>query len=528
MRVAVIGAGCCGITAVKACLEENLDVVCFERSSNSGGLWWYRDDEQEPGRSTVMRFTVTNTSKEMSAYSDFPPMKEMAVYMTHGQTLRYIRSYAEHFGVPSRIRYRHHVIRLGTDGTLTVLDLDSGREFEETFDSVLVCTGHHATPSIPKFPGLEKFKGRVLHSQQYKYADEGFRDKRTAVVGFGISGADVAVDLTTVTDRVLLVTRRMSWIYPQHIGGVPTDAYILNQLRLWIYSWLPPYFFSRHFQRICNQEFDHKLLGTQPPHPLIKQAGIPNHILPLKLLAGSIELRANLEAFTENGMVFNGVEEPIDAVVFSTGYTNEVPFARDILPAGGQRLPLYKRMIPPKHPNIAFLGYIDASLNLSQGFEMQARYMASVLTGKLTLPSTKVMQDEVLRVHDLSKRQFLDTPRHYLMVDRVAYVNDLARAIGAKPKYYWLFLTDIKLWWTLITSPLLNYQYRLRGPNAWPGAREAILGYAERVRAPLQVSMGSRHQVKKRRRLKTWGIVPVVAIVIISISVKSLITTAAT
>ncbi|KAG0411027.1 hypothetical protein HPB47_011862 [Ixodes persulcatus] len=74
MRVAVIGAGCCGITAVKACLEESLDVVCFERAADSGGLWWYREDAAA-GTGTVMRFTVANTSKEMSCYSDFPPPK---------------------------------------------------------------------------------------------------------------------------------------------------------------------------------------------------------------------------------------------------------------------------------------------------------------------------------------------------------------------------------------------------------------------------------------------------------------------
>ncbi|KAL1468916.1 hypothetical protein MTO96_041168, partial [Rhipicephalus appendiculatus] len=76
MRVAVVGAGCCGITAVKACLEEGLDVVCFEKASNCGGLWWYREETPGSGTGTVMRFTVANSSKEMSSYSDFPPDKD--------------------------------------------------------------------------------------------------------------------------------------------------------------------------------------------------------------------------------------------------------------------------------------------------------------------------------------------------------------------------------------------------------------------------------------------------------------------
>lgn len=36
---------------------------------------------------------------------------------------------------------------------------------------VCVATGHHATPNFPKFPGQEKFKGRVIHSHSYKVSE---------------------------------------------------------------------------------------------------------------------------------------------------------------------------------------------------------------------------------------------------------------------------------------------------------------------------------------------------------------------
>ncbi|KAK8788703.1 hypothetical protein V5799_021520 [Amblyomma americanum] len=110
MRVTVIGTGCTGVAAVKACLEEGLDVVCFERASNCGGLWWYREETPEPGTGTVMHMTVANTSKEMSWYSDFPPDKDAPWYMTHWHLLRYIRGYADHFGVTPKIRFNYEVL----------------------------------------------------------------------------------------------------------------------------------------------------------------------------------------------------------------------------------------------------------------------------------------------------------------------------------------------------------------------------------------------------------------------------------
>lgn len=38
-----------------------------------------------------MKNTVINTSKEMTAYSDFPPPKEAANFMHHSQLLEYLR-----------------------------------------------------------------------------------------------------------------------------------------------------------------------------------------------------------------------------------------------------------------------------------------------------------------------------------------------------------------------------------------------------------------------------------------------------
>ncbi len=69
-RIAVIGAGASGLTAMKCCVDEGLTPVCFERSGEIGGLWNYTTDSKE-GQACVMKSTVINTSKEMMPYSDF-------------------------------------------------------------------------------------------------------------------------------------------------------------------------------------------------------------------------------------------------------------------------------------------------------------------------------------------------------------------------------------------------------------------------------------------------------------------------
>ena len=79
-RIAIIGGGSSGITACKACLEEGFEVVIYEKTDYTGGLWRYQDKVVD-GVPSVAKSTIINSSKEMSAFSDFPPPPEFPNYM---------------------------------------------------------------------------------------------------------------------------------------------------------------------------------------------------------------------------------------------------------------------------------------------------------------------------------------------------------------------------------------------------------------------------------------------------------------
>ena len=80
LRIGIIGGGASGMTATKACLEEGFHVVVYEKTDRTGGLWRYRDEDMD-GIASVMKSTIINSSKEMSAFSDFPPPPEFPNYM---------------------------------------------------------------------------------------------------------------------------------------------------------------------------------------------------------------------------------------------------------------------------------------------------------------------------------------------------------------------------------------------------------------------------------------------------------------
>lgn len=60
-RICVVGAGASGLTAAKTCLENGLQVVCFEKSCDIGGLWRYKP-QPCPG-SNFKKFIFFESSK---------------------------------------------------------------------------------------------------------------------------------------------------------------------------------------------------------------------------------------------------------------------------------------------------------------------------------------------------------------------------------------------------------------------------------------------------------------------------------
>ncbi|XP_040825958.1 dimethylaniline monooxygenase [N-oxide-forming] 4-like isoform X4 [Ochotona curzoniae] len=207
-KVAVIGAGVSGLTSIKCCLDEDLEPTCFERSNDIGGLWKYTETAED-GMTRVYWSLVTNVCKEMSCYSDFPFREDYPNFMIHSKFLQYLQEFAEHFNLLKYIQFKTTVCSVtkrpdfSTTGQWEVVTETEGKQQRAVFDAVMVCTGKFLSPCLPleSFPGIQKFKGKVLHSQEYRIP-EGFRGKRVLVIGLGNSGGDIAVELSRTTSQI--------------------------------------------------------------------------------------------------------------------------------------------------------------------------------------------------------------------------------------------------------------------------------------------------------------------------------------
>lgn len=53
----------------------------------------------------------------------------------------------------------------------------------ESFDAVLICSGHHRKPEMPKLVGADTFLGTIIHSSSYKDEKDFLGKPNVLVVG---------------------------------------------------------------------------------------------------------------------------------------------------------------------------------------------------------------------------------------------------------------------------------------------------------------------------------------------------------
>src|SRR4051794_25466620 len=105
--VAVIGAGPSGLAAARFLKSEGFTPVLFERARSIGGQW--SDDAQASGGWPSMH---TNTTRTLTAFSDFPHTAGTPVYPSNQTLHAYLQRYVDVHGLTPHVRTETRVERV--------------------------------------------------------------------------------------------------------------------------------------------------------------------------------------------------------------------------------------------------------------------------------------------------------------------------------------------------------------------------------------------------------------------------------
>ena len=414
----VVGAGSSGITTCKALLERGLPFDCFDRSDDIGGNWYYNNPNK---LSSAYRMLHIDTSKSRMQYSDFPMPEEYPNYCHHSQVLAYFRSYADHFGVRERVTFNtgvEHAER-GADRVWKVR-LSNGEE--RRYDALFVCNGHHWDPRWPEpaFPG--QFDGAVMHSHDYRDAAP-FRGKNVLILGMGNSAMDIAVECSYVADKVYLAARRGAHIIPKYLLGRPADKWVIPGLPWWIsrLGFVPMLWLQvGRMQDYGLPKPDHRLLEAHP--------SVSSVILD-RIAHGDIVPKPNIaELCGERVRFVDNSSEPVDAIIYCTGYKVTFPFFDpSFLAAPDNDLPLFLRIFKPGIDNLFFMGLFQPLGAIFPAAERQACLVGEYLRGRISPPSEADMHAAIERDRTAMFRRYVKSKRHTMQLDFDAYMAGLKR-----------------------------------------------------------------------------------------------------
>ena len=341
-RVAVIGAGPCGLAQLRAfqsAKQKGADipeVVCFEKQDDWGGLWNYTwrtglDEYGEPVHCSMYRYLWSNGPKECLEFADYTFEehfgKPIASYPPRAVLWDYIKGRVEKAGVRDWIRFRTPVRMVTYDEdsgrfTVTVQDLVKGHTYSEEFDHVVVANGHFSTPNVPQFEGFETFNGRVLHAHDFRDAVE-FKDKDILLIGTSYSAEDIGSQCWKYGAKSITVSYRtapMGFHWPDNWKEVPLLTKVEKN--------------TAHFK--------------------------------------------------------DGSTADVDAIILCTGYLHHFPFLPDGLRLEtGNRMwahGLYKGVVWQANPKLFYLGMQDQFYTFNM-FDAQAWFARDVMMGRIDLPS---------------------------------------------------------------------------------------------------------------------------------------------
>lgn len=457
--VGVVGAGVAGLVVAKTLLRRGYACTLYERDTMLGGVW-------AAGYSNF----GTQVQRELYEFPDWPLPDDVPDF-TPGPVVRdYLERYAKHFGVFPRIEFDATVRQISRQGTTGGWSIDyhqGSNAHRMEFDFVVVCTGLYSNkPHLPTFAGQDKFCGDVLHVSQLRDRNQ-LRDKRVAVIGFGKSATDAALESSAVAEQTSIVYRQTHWpVPPLLLNILPFKWAMLNRLTS---ALIPPYYRASPLERYlhtvgkplvwgwwriveCLLIAQYRLgsRGNTRPNLVPKvpiefdafgeAVMLPRPAFYRQLRSGKIvPLEAEISAFTENGLnLSNGAVLDIDTVVLATGWESDygylAPEIRAALNFSDDGLYLYRQMVHPEVDGLAFVGYASTVTSVLT-YNLQARWLADLLDGRHGLPSTAEMHLNI-QAQQTWKRHVMPPSKGRaarLLLHMLHYHDELLEDVGVSP-----------------------------------------------------------------------------------------------
>lgn len=468
-NVAIIGAGPSGLVAAKELRAYGLTPVVLEKKDVIGGLW-------KSSTGSTWETLQTNLSEKTCKFSDFPWPQGTPDFPNQQQMYQYFCSYARHFHLEQYIHLNANVQSVEKkDEQWQVKWIENGEEKSASFEYIVIATGIFSKTFIPDIKGLDTFKGRSIHSEQYK-TPHAFAGRKVLVLGNAFSGTEISAEIAATAQKVVHVFRKPNWVIPRYFPTklegqqIPLD-YPFFKLANIFKPTLPPIekyqAIHRWYASLSPQGKIHQDLEItdfeKPPYVAISDTYLDQ----VKL--GAVRpKKSTVTSINESRISFaDGEIEEFDDLIFATGYETNLSYLSDeILQsleyASKNRFKpiILYRCTLGKDPTIGFIGMERGPYLGVQ--ELQARLIAGIFSKAIPFPSPEEIE-KGLEVERAIRQQ---NPQPQFPQNYVMQSENFAEMIRAQPNYEQLKIDHPQLYDQLMNGFYDNAHFRLFGNDA--------------------------------------------------------------
>ncbi|MGY1827713.1 flavin-containing monooxygenase [Blastococcus sp. SYSU DS0541] len=207
--VLIVGAGISGIGAAHHLKDRfpGRTFTVLDALDDRGGTWW---THRYPG--------VRSDSDLFTFGYQFKPWRGASI-ATSAEILSYLDEVIAEDDLAGSIRYRHRVTSASWSSaerrwTVRVSREDTGEELTLTTDFLWMCQGYydHGQPYRPEWPGTDRFRGVVVHPQQWP-DDLDHTGKRVVVIGSGATAATIVPAMAETAAHVTMLQRSPTFFF---------------------------------------------------------------------------------------------------------------------------------------------------------------------------------------------------------------------------------------------------------------------------------------------------------------------------
>jgi cation diffusion facilitator CzcD-associated flavoprotein CzcO len=222
-EVIVIGAGVAGIYQIKRLADLGVRATVLDAAADLGGTWYWN---RYPGARFDSESYTYGYSFSKELLNEWH-WKER--FSGQPENLRYLNYVADKFDLRKYMQFNCNVetMRFDEADKLWRLRIGDGRELSCRF--VIMATGLLSIPTLPRYEGMDQFKGRSFHTFYWPHEEVELTGKKVAVIGTGATGIQVIAEIADKVGELTVFQRRPNWSSP--LNNAPISDKDMADLR---------------------------------------------------------------------------------------------------------------------------------------------------------------------------------------------------------------------------------------------------------------------------------------------------------